>query len=74
MQKKQSLVLITNYDYKNLLKDNRKIFKNPENPRCIDLFITNSFDSFQNITTVVNSWSDIHKMIVIIRKNYFQKL
>ena len=54
------------------MKD-KTCFKNPENPRCIDLFITNSSGSFQNTTTVVNSLSDAHKMIVTVCKNYFQK-
>ena len=62
---------LTNYDSKNLAKD-KTYFKNPENPRCINLFITNSSDSFQNTTTMVNDL-DVHKMIVTVCKNYFQK-
>ena len=39
--------LLTNYDSNNLVKD-KTYFKNPENPRCIDLVVTNSIMSFQN--------------------------
>ena len=48
-------------------------FKNPENPRCIDLFITNSNMSFQNTTTVATGLSDFHKMIVTVCRNSFPK-
>ena len=36
---------LTCYDSKSLVID-KKCFKHPENPRCIDLFITNSISSF----------------------------
>ena len=36
---------------KNLVKD-KTCFKSPENPSCIDLFLTNSCRSFQKTTTV----------------------
>ena len=56
----------------NLVKD-KTCFKNPENPRCIDLFITNSIMSFQNTTTVATGLSDFHKMIVTVCKTSFPK-
>ena len=40
-----------NFGSKNVVKD-KTYFKNPENPRCIDLFITNSSGGFRNTTTV----------------------
>ena len=40
------------YNLKNLIKE-KTCFKNPENPSCIDLFLTNSPLSFQNSTTNV---------------------
>ena len=63
---------LTNYDCKNLVND-KTCFKNPEYPRCIDLFITNSIMSFQNTTAVVTGLSDFHKMIVTVCKNSFPK-
>ena len=38
---------LTKYDSKSLVKDKTR-FKNPENPKCIDLFITNGIGSFKN--------------------------
>ena len=64
---------LTNYDCKNLVKD-KTCFKNPEYPRCIDLFITNSIMSFQNTTAVATGLSDFHKMIVTVCKNSFPNL
>ena len=63
---------LTNYDCKNLVKD-KTCFKNPEYPRCIDLFITNSIMGFQNTTAVAIGLSDFHKMIVTVCKNSFPK-
>ena len=37
---------LTNYDCNNLVED-KTCFKNPENPRCIDLFTTNSIMIFK---------------------------
>ena len=64
---------LSNYDFKKWVKD-KAYFKSPENPRCIDLFITNSSGSFQNTTTVVKGLSDVHKMIVAICKYSFKNL
>ena len=66
------LEFLTNYDSKNLVKE-KTCFKNPENSRCIDLFITNSVMSFQNTTTLESGLSDFHKMIVTVCKTSFQK-
>ena len=46
-----------------LLKN--EFFKNPLNPNCIALFLTNSPFSFQNTRAVSNGLSDFHKMIII---------
>ncbi len=48
-------------------------FKNPDNPSCIDLFLTNSYRSFQNTTTVATGLSDFHKMAVTVMKTTFPK-
>ena len=62
----------TSYDSKSLAK-NKTYCKNPENVRCIDLFITNSIGSFHRKTVVASSLSDSHKMIVTVCKSSFQK-
>ena len=58
------------YLAKNLVKE-PTCFKNAENPSCIDLFITNSYLSFQKTTTVTTGLSDFHKMTVTIMKTTF---
>ena len=60
------------YKAKNLVKE-KTCFKSIENPSCIDLFITNSFRSFQNTTTLSTGLSDFHKMIVTVMKTTFPK-
>ena len=48
-------------------------YKNPANPTCIDLMLTNSNRSFVNSCTNETGLSDFHKMIVTVLKIYFQK-
>ena len=57
---------------KSLVKG-KTCFKNPENPRCIDLFITNSIACFQKTTAVASGLSNFHKMIMAVWKASFQK-
>ena len=57
---------------KNLVK-HPTCYKNVENPSCIDLFLTNSFLSFQHTTTVETGLSDFHKMAVTVLKTTFPK-
>ena len=57
---------------KNMVKE-PTCFKNPENPTCIDLFITNSFRSFMKTTAVSTGLSDFHKMTVTVMKSTFPK-
>ena len=54
---------LTKCDSKSLVKQ-KTCFKNRENQRCINLFITSSLGSFQKITAVASGWSDFHKIIV----------
>ena len=49
-------------------------YKSPTNPRCIDLFLTNSTGSFQNTTTVATGLSDFHKMILTVSKTTMQRV
>ena len=54
-------------DSKNLVMG-KICFKNPVNPRCIDLFLTNSVQSFQNTSIFATGISDFHKMILTVLK------
>ena len=63
---------LEDYHARNLVKD-PTCFKSPENPSCIDLFITNSYLSFQKTTTVSTGLSDFHKMTVTVLKTTFPK-
>ena len=58
------------YEFKNLIKD----AKNPENPSCIDLILTNNTNSFQNSGVIETGLSDFHKMTVTVMKTTFEKL
>ena len=60
------------YHAKNLVKE-PTCFKNPDNPSCIDLFITNSYRSFQKTTTLSTGLSDFHKMTITVLKTTFPK-
>ena len=51
------------YKSKNLVIG-KTCFKNPENSRCIDLFLKNSVESFQNTSVFATGISDFHKMIL----------
>ena len=43
-----------------------KCYKNPENPICIDLFLTNCLRSFHNTCLYETNLSDFHKLAVTI--------
>ena len=60
------------YNTKNIIKE-KTCFKNPENPTCIDLILTNRPRSFQDSTVVETGLSDFHKMCVTVMKMYHCK-
>ena len=60
------------YNLKTLIKEST-CFKNPENPTCIDLTLTNSYRSFHKSCLIETGLSDFHKMIVTVMKSYFHK-
>ena len=60
------------YKFKNLIKEPTR-FKNPVNPTCIDLMLTNSHKSFQNACAIETGLSDFHRMVVTVMKAYFQE-
>ena len=41
-------------------------FKSKDKPSCIDLFITDSPNSFQNTPIITTGLSDFHKMVIIV--------
>ena len=49
-------------------------FKNPENPSCIDLMLTNRRSCLQNSLTVETGLSDFHKLTVTVLKTSFRKM
>ena len=56
------------YNSKNIIKENT-CFKNPANPSCIDLFITNMSEWFQDSMTIETRLSDFHKISLSIMIN-----
>ena len=57
---------------KNLVKEPTS-YKNPDNPSCVDLFITNHTGSFMKTTAVSTGLSDFHKMVVTVMRTTFPK-
>ena len=60
------------YNCQNIIKD-KTCFKNPYNPSCIDLIITNKTKSFQNSTVIETGLSDFHKMSLTVLKVFYKK-
>ena len=60
------------YSLKHLVKV-PTCFKNPNNPSCIDLMLTNKPMCFQNTVTLETGLSDFHKMTLTVMKYYFKK-
>ena len=48
-------------------------FKNPANPKCIDLIIINKPGMFQNVKTYETGLSDFHKLVVYVMKLSYKK-
>ena len=48
-------------------------FQNPDNPKSINLMLTNSVHSFQNSCALEIGLSDFHKMTVTVLKSYLEK-
>ena len=60
------------YNLKNIIRE-KTCFKNPNNPSCIDLIITNRPKSFQNSMFIETGLSDFHKMCITVMKMYYSK-
>ena len=63
---------LTNHGLSNIVKENT-CFKNPNNPSCIDLILTNKPRSFQHTTTFDIGLSDFHRMVLTSFKCIFDK-
>ena len=57
---------------KNIVKD-KTCFKNPINPPCIDLIITNRPKSFQESEVIETGLSVFHKMSLTVMKVFYNK-
>ena len=60
------------FSFKNLVKE-PTCYKNPHNPRLIDLIITNRPKMFQNTINVETGLSDFHMMTVTVLKTSYKK-
>ena len=60
------------YGCSNIVKENI-CYKNPENPSCVDLIITNRPISFKGTKTIETGLSDFHKMSSTIMKVFYKK-
>ena len=60
------------YKLKNLVRK-PTCFRNPDNPSCIDLFLTNCSRSFQDTQVLKTGLSDFHKMNLKVLKIFFTK-
>ena len=61
-----------NYGLKNLIRQ-PKCYKNPSNPVCIDLILTNVPRSFQSICVGETGLSDFHLMTLTVMGKSFKK-
>ena len=61
------------YNLNSLIKQ-PTCFKNPENPCCIDLILTNKPRSFLSTCVIETGLSDFHRMAVSVLKTHFCKL
>ena len=57
------------YNLKNLVKQ-KTCYKNPDNPSCIDLILTNCHRNFQNTNVFETGLSDFYKMTVSVLKSH----
>ena len=60
------------YGCKNIVKD-KTCCKNPINPTCTDLVITNRPKSFQEFGVIETGLSDFHKMSLTVMKVFYNK-
>ena len=59
------------YECKVKVITSKAFCKSLQNPSCIDLFISNSPLSFQNVTAIFKGLSEPHQLVVTVRKQVF---
>ena len=64
-------VFCDTYDLECLIKEST-CYKNPENPSCIDLILTNNLKCFRSSRVVEIGLSDFHRMTVAVMKTIFE--
>ena len=55
----------------NLIKE-PTCYKNPTNPKCIDLMLTNRHRSFQNSCVIETGLSDFHRVTVTVLRSFLE--
>ena len=60
------------YNTKNIFSE-KTCFKSKDNTSCIDLFITDCPNSFENTSAITTGLSDFHKMVTTVLKATFTK-
>ena len=63
----------TLFKLKNLVKE-IICSKNPDNPDCIDLFLTNGASSFYNTYVCETGLSDFQKLVLTLLRSKFESL
>ena len=61
------------YNLKNLVTK-PTCYKNPDNPRTIDLFLTNKRKSFYHTDAIVTGLSDFHTLVITVLKSSYVKV
>ena len=61
-----------NYNLTSLIKQ-PTCYKNPNNPTCIDLILSNTPRSFQSSCVIETGLSDFHLMTLTVMKKSFRK-
>ena len=69
----ETLGTCKSYSFNSLIKQ-PTCFKNPKNPSCIDLILTNKFHLFQTKCVIEAGLSYFYRMTISILKIHFQKL
>ena len=57
------------YNLENSIKESTG-YKNPINPRSIDVMLTNNANNFQNTKAIETGLCEHHKMIITVIKTY----
>ena len=65
-------VFCDNYNLTSLIKQ-ATCYKNPNNPTCIDLILSNTPRSFQSTCVIETGLSDFHLMTLTVMKKSFRK-